>query len=121
MLTLTCVKLTYLEKPMAIDLKTMSRSELKKLKDDVVKALNDAEKRERREALKAAKKAAAEYGFALDELSGDVRRLDKVKTKNPPKYRNPDNPEQTWTGRGRKPQWVHDALARGIDVSDLEI
>ena len=25
---------------------------------------------------------------------------------NPPKYRNPDNPLQTWSGRGKKPNWV---------------
>ena len=23
-----------------------------------------------------------------------------------PKYRNPENPEETWTGRGRSPAWV---------------
>ena len=30
--------------------------------------------------------------------------------KGKPKYRNPDNPEQTWTGRGKKPSWLKDAL-----------
>ena len=23
-----------------------------------------------------------------------------------PKYRNPENPEETWTGRGRSPAWI---------------
>ena len=23
-----------------------------------------------------------------------------------PKYRNPENPEETWTGRGRSPTWI---------------
>lgn len=107
---------------MAIDLKTMSRKDLKKLKEDVEKALKAAETRERQEALKAAEKAAAEYGYSLTDLSGDAgRRGGSKATKSAPKYRNPEDPEQTWTGRGRKPQWVHDALARGIDVSELEI
>ena len=26
--------------------------------------------------------------------------------KIPPKYRNPENPEQTWTGRGIAPSWT---------------
>lgn len=26
-----------------------------------------------------------------------------------PKFRNPANPEQTWTGRGKKPSWLRDA------------
>jgi DNA-binding protein H-NS len=110
------------EKRMAIDLKAMSRKDLMKLKEDVVKALRDAETRERREALKAAEKAAAEFGFSLTELSGITGGKGSSKgPKAAPKYRNPDDPEQTWSGRGRKPQWIHDAMAKGIDVSDLEI
>ena len=107
---------------MAMDLSAMSRKELLKLQKDVEKALKDAEQRERREALKAAEKAAAEFGFSLTELSGDAKpRAAGKKPKTPPKYRNPENPEQTWSGRGRKPQWVHDALAKGHDITDLEI
>ena len=29
---------------------------------------------------------------------------------NPPKYRNPENPDQTWSGRGKRPAWVVDYL-----------
>jgi DNA-binding protein H-NS len=29
-----------------------------------------------------------------------------VKSSRPPKYRNPSNPEQTWTGLGKAPAWV---------------
>ncbi|WP_287961779.1 H-NS histone family protein [Alcanivorax sp.] len=39
----------------------------------------------------------------------------------PPKYRNPDNPSETWTGRGRKPRWVVAALERGLTLDDLRI
>jgi DNA-binding protein H-NS len=38
-----------------------------------------------------------------------------------PKYRNPDNPEETWAGRGRKPKWVADRLASGSSLDDLLI
>ena len=30
----------------------------------------------------------------------------KAKAKIAPKYRNPDKPEETWTGRGRQPRWM---------------
>lgn len=33
--------------------------------------------------------------------------------KVPPKYRNPANPEQTWTGRGVSPAWVQALKAAG--------
>jgi len=31
-----------------------------------------------------------------------------TRAKVPPKYRNPANPEQMWTGRGRSPLWVQE-------------
>lgn len=102
---------------MAIDLEKMSRKELLELRTKVEKALKGAESRERREALKAAEKAAAEFGFSLSELSPETAKPAKAA----PKYRNPADPAQTWTGRGRKPQWVHEALKAGSDISDLEI
>lgn len=103
---------------MAIDLEKMSRKELLELRNRVEKALKAAEVRERKEALKAAEKAAAEYGFSLSELSGDSAKSAKS---SKAKYQNPNNPSQTWTGRGRKPQWVHDAIKAGTDITDLEI
>ncbi|MCE8512123.1 H-NS histone family protein [Ruegeria pomeroyi] len=105
---------------MGHDLSGMTRKELINLRDKVDAAIKTAEQRERQEALKAAEKAAAEFGFSLAELSGETRKSTKG-TKAQPKYRNPANPEQTWSGRGRKPQWVHDAIQSGADISDLEI
>ena len=36
-------------------------------------------------------------------------------------YANPENAGQTWTGRGRKPAWVVEALTKGKTLTDLEI
>jgi len=36
-----------------------------------------------------------------------------------PKYRNPANPEQTWTGRGVSPTWVQALKATGALDSAL--
>ena len=36
-----------------------------------------------------------------------------------PRYRNPDDPSQTWNGRGRQPKWVAEALAGGKTLDDL--
>lgn len=103
---------------MGLNLESMTRKELLDLRVKVEKALVSAEKRERQEALKAAEKAAAEFGFSLSDLAGVTPRNSKVSSA---KYRNPAVPEQTWSGRGRKPQWVHDALKAGTDISELEI
>lgn len=39
--------------------------------------------------------------------------------KVPPKYRNPANPDQTWTGRGRSPIWVAELQKNGTLESAL--
>jgi DNA-binding protein H-NS len=39
----------------------------------------------------------------------------------PPKYRNPDNPAETWAGRGLKPRWLQAALKAGGKLEDFAI
>ncbi|TLX22949.1 H-NS family nucleoid-associated regulatory protein [Thermomonas fusca] len=38
-----------------------------------------------------------------------------------PKYRNPANEKDTWTGRGRQPRWVAAEIANGRKLEDLLI
>ncbi|MFT7595654.1 MAG: DNA-binding protein H-NS [Paracoccaceae bacterium] len=107
---------------MTFDLKGMSLKELSKLQDEVAKALEGANDHERSLALKAAENAAAKFGYSLDELSGTGKpKAGKKRAKAAAKYKNPADPEQTWSGRGRRPQWIHDSLSAGADITDLEI
>ena len=107
---------------MSIDLSSMSRSELVQLRSDIEAAIKSAEIRERQEALKAAEEAVAKFGFALEDITGAPRsNSSSKKQKAAAKYRNPSNPDETWSGRGRKPHWIHEALTSGMDISDLEI
>jgi DNA-binding protein H-NS len=38
-----------------------------------------------------------------------------------PKFANPDDPSQVWSGRGKQPQWVKEKLASGLALEDLSI
>ena len=38
-----------------------------------------------------------------------------------PRYRNPENPEQTWTGRGKQPEWLYQQIANGKSLEDFLI
>jgi DNA-binding protein H-NS len=56
----------------------------------------------------------------------DGRILSKQKTRRPypkvlPKYRNPERPSETWSGRGKQPHWVGKQLKSGMKVGDLLI
>lgn len=102
---------------MSITLDAMSSDELKQLISDAQKALKTVNTRRKAEAKRAAEKAAKEFGFSLE----DVLDAPAKGSKGAPKYANPANPSQTWTGRGRKPNWVIDALNSGKSLDDLAI
>ncbi|SMC28852.1 DNA-binding protein H-NS [Andreprevotia lacus DSM 23236] len=69
------------------------------------------------------KALAAEKGFSLRELLGEPEKPAKQKTKikGIARYRNPQDRNQTWTGHGRKPQWVVDFLSAGGQLDQLRI
>ena len=49
-------------------------------------------------------------GFSVSELFGGRKgKGSKIAPKIAPKYRNPKDPSQTWTGRGRRPNWIVEA------------
>ncbi|MEJ8562358.1 H-NS histone family protein [Yoonia sp. GPGPB17] len=114
---------------MSIDLKSMTRKDLEKLKVNVEKALARVVKTEMKEALVAAEKAAKAHGFSLSELTGGGVASDKPKRRaakkakklGAPKYANPDDKAKTWTGKGRQPDWFEAAMAAGKTPEDMAI
>jgi DNA-binding protein H-NS len=107
---------------MAVDLKNMNveqledlirraRARIDEVKDEMVSKL--------KEELSARAKA---HGFEISDLFGG-RGKGKTRARSvvKPKYRNPANPEQTWSGRGRQPAWVKEAVAKGKSMDDLAI
>jgi DNA-binding protein H-NS len=38
-----------------------------------------------------------------------------------PKFRNPDDPSETWAGRGKQPRWLADQLRSGRKMDDFRI
>ena len=38
-----------------------------------------------------------------------------------PKYRNPDNTDETWTGRGKQPRWLAALTSQGRSVDEFMI
>lgn len=90
----------------------LSYAELLKL-EERIKAAIATRKAEDAKVTKAELKAmAAKAGFDLDELFGR-KRGPRPGSKAAVKYRNPKDPSQTWTGRGRKPNWLVEALKKG--------
>jgi DNA-binding protein H-NS len=104
---------------MDTDLNNLSLDELKRLQKDVNKAVEGYEARKRKDAFAAAEAAAREMGYTLAELTG--ASIKKLKSASVPKYRHPENADQTWTGKGRQPEWMKEALALGRSKDDFLI
>lgn len=102
------------------DLESLSLNELKKLARDVQKAIDTYQERERLAALTELEALAHEKGFTLSELAPLAAKR-KAKSGLPPKYFNPENPSQTWSGRGRRPKWLEAALESGKSLEDFKL
>ena len=103
-----------------INLASLSLEDLKKLVGDAEKEMQRKRKAEVRNVRQQMEKLAS----GIDMTPAEVLAFDKrkaSKTVGEPKYCNPDNPEQTWTGRGKRPQWFIDAEKKGISREDMEI
>jgi DNA-binding protein H-NS len=96
----------------------MSRGDLVKLKADVEKALVNLEQKHKSDAKKAMEDAAKKFGFSVEELVGKQKT---TRSKSAAKYRNPADPKQTWSGRGRQPGWIKEGLAKGKKMSEFAI
>ncbi len=100
------------------DLNALTLAELKQLEKDVTKAIASYEGRAKAAARVELEALAKQHGFKLaDLLDGSAPE----KASGLPKYAHPENPAQTWTGKGRQPGWIKDALAAGKSLDDFLI
>ena len=107
---------------MAVDLKSLNHSQLNDLISKAQLRQNELHKEQvskLREKIHALIKAE---GYTFDDIFGTRAKAPATRRAGgtvAPKYRNPANAEQTWSGRGKRPRWFNDALAAGKKEKDL--
>ena len=97
------------------DLKTMSIDDLWMLHEYVTLALGqkiEAEKAKLAQRLSQLQKA--------HDVSGSHRSR-RPYPPVPPKYRNPTNPAEVWSGRGKRPRWLEPQIQAGKGLDDFLI
>ncbi|MBK9079744.1 MAG: H-NS histone family protein [Hyphomicrobium sp.] len=112
------------KKSPAINLDKMSLKELVDLEARVQKAIAVLRDRERAALKEKMSELAKNHGFSVTELFGGVRGTrgaGKGKSIGVAKYANPENKADTWTGRGRKPNWLLERLKKGAKLNDFAI
>jgi DNA-binding protein H-NS len=66
------------------------------------------------------KDLAQSMGFSLEELLGETKGK-KAKAPIVPRYADPANPNNTWSGRGLKRKWLAAALKSGASIEDFAL
>ena len=122
---------------MAVNYSSWSVTKLEKERNKIDKVIASKEGKERKKAVADMKAAAKRAGFEVQDLLSDLgigsgsgagsgrgkkksaarRSTGKVA----PKYRNPDDPKVTWSGRGRKPKWIEAHLAKHGNLDAVTI
>jgi DNA-binding protein H-NS len=105
-----------------IDLDVMSVDEMWRLHEKIGQLLSvrlTSEKRELEKRL-AQLRRENEMHAAPTEASGVSRERRKY-PRVYPKYRNPNEPSETWSGRGKQPRWLVAALKTGHRIEEFMI
>jgi DNA-binding protein H-NS len=101
-----------------INLNKLSIPELEALQVEIGQSIDQRREQDRATLKEQMAEMASKAGFTLDDLFGKPKGK---KSALPPKYRNPENPSQTWSGRGRRPNWLEEGIANGADLDDFLI
>jgi len=107
----------------------MSRADLEKAKaereaelKEINRAQADYDGRRVKELKADVEAMLAKEGYTLADIAdGKGRKSGGARVKAPAKYRHPENPTVTWSGRGRQPQWYKDHVSGGGKAEDLAI
>lgn len=115
------LSLTHLE-----DIAAKFASIIEEKKDELLRI--EQQELERREKVAALKEQVEKSGLTREELAsllldGTQATDRKKRTPRPAKYQYTDEngKQKTWTGQGRTPKTIQDALDSGKSLSDFEI
>lgn len=100
--------------------------DLLKQQEELAKLIEEARKNEIASVVAEIKTQIEEYkltaedlGFASKKTAG--RKPSATKGEKVVKFRNPENPEQTYSGHGRKPDWLNAKLNQGRKLEEFAV
>ena len=117
-----------------IDLSRLNIDQLTELVGKAQSEVASREGRRRKDLRSEIERRIVAAGYKLGDIFPELASgttSGSQRQKRPAKYRNPQNPDQTWSGIGRSPKWVQAILERtghrsgGVqgdsDVSDSRV
>jgi len=105
-----------------LNLDAMSVDEMWHLHEEISQALSvrlTSEKRKLEKRLSQLRREKETLQPA--DLGPEVPRERRKYPRVFPKYRNPNEPSETWSGRGKQPRWLAAALKKGKKIEEFVI
>lgn len=102
----------------AIDLNSLNVDELRAITENAQQLIAKKQHQRLYDAYMQFEKIAEDSNSTINEILAAGEKLEK---KRSIKYRNTENSDDTWTGRGRKPTWLVEALSAGSNLEDFAI
>ena len=111
---------------MSTDLSQLSVAELERVISQAKSLVETKQVDAIKEGYAQIEKIARGLNMTLDELIAAGREKGgrtKSTSRKPvdARYRNPQNPSETWTGRGKAPRWLAAKLSKGAKKEDFLI
>ena len=104
-----------------IDLSGMNIDQLSDLVGKAQSEMASRERQRRKDLRSELERRVTAEGYKMGDIFpelGSANASGARRQKRPAKYRNPQNPDETWSGIGRTPKWVQAILGeRGIDAA----
>jgi len=106
-----------------IELSDYSFDDLDALRLRVIERMEYVRTEKMREAVARLEGIARELGMDRGDVVAHLtgKPAKKRRRRATLKYRNPRDPTRTWSGRGKKPDWVLQHLSAGGRIEDLRI
>jgi DNA-binding protein H-NS len=109
-----------------LNLENLSDEQLRELQAHVGQTIDERVRNRLDEYRRIARDAG--YELTLTRIGEEPRRRrgrsggrDDRRSEIAPKYRNPQNQTETWSGRGREPKWLQHQIAAGKSREDFLI
>lgn len=111
-------KETIMTNSTSINLDNLNVEELRAITESAQQLIHQKQHQSLFEAYIQFEQIAKDADSTIEDILKAGESLEK---KRSIKYRNTENSDETWTGRGRKPTWLVEALSAGNKLEDFAI
>lgn len=105
-----------------MNIQELETEEITRLIAELNAELKNRAKAEKIKLVDEIREKAETLNIPIEDLLQEASKPKKRKVGTiKPKYRNPDNSNETWSGRGPKPKWMIAQLEQGKSLDDMLI